>query len=153
MPYQLAELNIASMMFGYDDPRMQDFTDNLDRVNAAADASDGFVWRFSEEPKDEALINELFGKLMLVNMSVWQDASALRKFMSSKPHIPIMKRRAEWFRKMDTPHLVLWWVKEGHTPTLEEARARLDHLMKLGPSQYAFSFFDMFNAPTAKVMA
>jgi hypothetical protein len=44
-----------------------------------------------------------------------------------------------FFHRMERPSLVLWWVPEGHEPTLEEARERLDQLAEIGPSPYAFT--------------
>ena len=40
---------------------------------------------------------------------------------------------------MTEHHLVLWWVPEGHRPTLYEARERLVHLRVKGPSPFAFT--------------
>ena len=37
-------------------------------------------------------------------------------------------------------HFVMWWVPEGHRPTLDEALARLDHLQKNGESDHAFGW-------------
>jgi hypothetical protein len=57
-----------------------------------------------------------------------------------------MKRRREWFEKMDL-YLVLWWVPRGHRPSAEEGIARLDLLRSLGPSEDAFTFGQLFPAP------
>ncbi|MEM7331083.1 MAG: DUF3291 domain-containing protein [Chloroflexota bacterium] len=35
--YHLAQLNIARLIASIDDPLIQDFVDNLDRINAIAD--------------------------------------------------------------------------------------------------------------------
>ena len=43
--YQLAEINIAELKAPLDSPQLKDFVDNLDRMNALAEASPGFVWR------------------------------------------------------------------------------------------------------------
>ena len=41
---------------------------------------------------------------------------------------------------MSEVFLVLWWVPEGHRPTIAEAKARLDLLRELGPTPEAFDF-------------
>jgi hypothetical protein len=41
----------------------------------------------------------------------------------------------------------LWWIPRDHTPTVEEATARLDHLRENGPSSYAFGFSNQYDAP------
>jgi len=35
---------------------------------------------------------------------------------------------------------MLWWVKDDHNPTLNEAVERLDHLREVGDFPYAFTF-------------
>jgi hypothetical protein len=44
-------------------------------------------------------------------------------------------------------HYVLWWVPEGHIPSLEEARERLEHYRTNGASAHAFWFGKLFPAP------
>jgi len=43
--------------------------------------------------------------------------------------------------------MVLWWVPEGHAPTVAEAQERLEALRKHGASSYAFGFSGVFPAP------
>ena len=57
-----------------------------------------------------------------------------------------MKRRKEWFNKIEF-HLVLWWIDEGTHPTVAEADRRLQQLAKKGPSPEAFTFKQSFPAP------
>ena len=47
--YELAQLNIAVMKEPLDSPGMADFVANLDRINALAEASPGFVWRLQSD--------------------------------------------------------------------------------------------------------
>ena len=48
--FQLAEINIARMEgVNINDPIMQEFVENLERVNSIAEASEGFVWRLKDE--------------------------------------------------------------------------------------------------------
>jgi hypothetical protein len=42
---------------------------------------------------------------------------------------------------------VLWWVPAGTIPTLEEAKARLAQLRRIGPSPEAFTFREPFDPP------
>ena len=44
----LAQLNIGRFRYPTDDPRMADFMNNLDLVNALAERSEGFVWRLKD---------------------------------------------------------------------------------------------------------
>jgi GNAT superfamily N-acetyltransferase len=36
--------------------------------------------------------------------------------------------------------VVLWWVPDGHVPTVEDAKERLEFLRRHGPSPWAFTF-------------
>ncbi len=46
---QLAQLNVARMKYAFDDPKMQEFIDRLDDINALADHAPGFLWRLRLE--------------------------------------------------------------------------------------------------------
>lgn len=144
--YELAQLNIALMKEPLDSPRMVDFVANLDRINALAEQSPGFVWRFQTE-EGNATQERPFGVDTLVNLSVWKDLESLRQYVYQSAHRDIMRRRAEWFESMREAFLVLWWVPAGHRPTLAEASAHLDLLRTHGPTAEAFTFRQAFEAP------
>jgi len=59
-------------------------------------------------------------------------------------------RRREWFERPSGSPFALWWVPEGHEPTVAEAVARLQHLHEHGPSAEAFTFGEAFSAPDAQ---
>lgn len=146
--YQLAQVNIATLEAPIDSPELKDFVDNLDLVNGLAESSEGFVWRLTGEGNDATSLRP-FGPDVIVNMSVWRDVDSLRKFAyGNKTHMEIMKRRREWFTRMKL-YLVLWWVPEGHRPTVEEAAQRLELLREKGPTAEAFHFGEAFSAPDA----
>jgi hypothetical protein len=136
----LAQLNIAQLAYPIDDPRVADFVDNLDRVNALAERSDGFVWRFVDPTGQLALDGGFDDPAVIVNMSVWRDAESLEHFVWNTVHKQIYRRRAEWFSLMGEQHLVMWWVDPGHEPSVAEARARLDHLRTHGDGDHAFGW-------------
>lgn len=122
-----------------DSPIMKEFMDNLVPVNALADASPGFIWRLQDDSGDATSIQAFDDPLLLVNMSVWTDFESLKTYILKTGHVDFLKRRYEWFEKMDTPSHVMWWVMEGHIPTLDEAKKRLEHLSKKGDTAHAFS--------------
>ena len=41
---------------------------------------------------------------------------------------------------LEKQNFVMWQVEDGHEPTLEEAKARLDHLNEFGDSDHAFGW-------------
>lgn len=149
MTYCLAQLNIAKFRKPEKHPDNVDFVSSIDAVNAVADSEAGFVWRYTED--DDELIERWFkAPNTLVNLSLWADIDALRSFVyRNADHIAIMRRRKEWFDKIDV-HLVLWWVREGHIPTIEEASERLRMLKDNGPTPHAFNFRSEFPPPSSE---
>ncbi len=142
--FHLAQLNLAKMTVDIDDPVMKDFVDNLDKVNRIADNSAGFVWRLQTEEGDATGLRVFTDRLMLVNMSVWKSIEELKNFVYQSFHVEILKRKKEWFEKIDRMYQVLWWVQAGTLPDIDEARARLHYLQQHGESEVAFSFRQSF---------
>ncbi|HSR53708.1 MAG TPA: DUF3291 domain-containing protein [Acidobacteriota bacterium] len=149
MKYQLGQLNIALMKHPLDAPEMADFVNNLDRINTLAESAPGFIWRLQTDEGDATALRP-FGDQTLVNMSVWKDLKSLRDYVYRSAHVEIMKRRKEWFQLMSRAYQVLWWVPQGHRPSIEEARIKLEHLRQHGPSQGAFTFSKAFPPPDAE---
>jgi len=147
--YELAQLNIGIIRGPMDSPIMAEFVANLARINALADASPGFVWRLQTEAGDATTIRPFDDPNQLVNMSVWSDADALRRFVYRSAHAEILRRRREWFEPLTEAIMVLWWVPRGHRPTVVEAMARLTLLRANGPTPEAFTFRQTFPPPDA----
>jgi hypothetical protein len=146
--YHIAELNVAQLRAPLDSPELKDFVDNLDRINALAESSEGFAWRLKDEANDATSIRPL-GADVIINLSTWRDVASLKRFVYQTAHAPIMRRRREWFTRMADAYMVMWWVPAGHQPTAAEAVAKLEHLRQHGPSPEAFTFGDAFAAPDA----
>jgi hypothetical protein len=146
--YHLAQLNVGIATAPLDSPVMADFVANLDRINALAESSPGFVWRLKTDDGNATSLRPIDDRT-LVNMSVWTDAPSLSDFVFRTAHVEIMRRRREWFERMPHAYLVLWWVPAGHMPSMDEAVARLAHLREHGPTPHAFNFRSVFPAPGA----
>ena len=138
----VAELNIGRIKYPIDDPRMADFVDNLARVNAMADRMPGFVWRLVGDGSNGGAleVRPYDDPMMAVNMSVWETVEQLEQYVWKTVHQRFYNRKAEWFEKMSRHYFVMWFVEEGHIPTLEEAKARLEHLEQHGNSDHAFGW-------------
>src|SRR5579872_19798 len=147
--YELAQLNIGIIRGPMDSPVMADFAANLERINALAEASPGFLWRLQTEAGDATAIRPFENPDQLLNMSVWRDADSLRRFVYRSAHADILRRRAEWFVPIKEAIMVLWWVPRGHRPGVEEAIARLALLREKGPHAEAFTFRNTFPPPDA----
>ena len=146
--YELAQLNIARMKEPLESPTMADFVANLERINALAERSPGYVWRLQTEEGDATALRPL-GEDTLVNISVWRDVDSLNKYVYESAHVEIMRRRKEWFERTREAYVVLWWIPRGHRPDVSEAIARLDLLRSKGPTRDAFTFRHAFLAPDA----
>jgi heme-degrading monooxygenase HmoA len=144
--FHLAQLNIGKLLAPIDSLLIKDFKDNLGRINALAETQPGFVWRLVGEGDDATDIRPFDDPDMAVNLSVWESLDSLAAFVYRTAHRDIMRRRREWFDAMQT-YMVLWWVPAGETPTVEEAKARLERLARLGPTPDAFTFREPFPAP------
>ena len=140
MKYNLAQVNIAQMLAPIDDPVMSDFVNNLERINAIADDAEGFVWRLQGEADNALAIRAFEDNMLIINLSVWKDIDSLFNFTYNSDHISVLKRKKEWFDKMETMHMAFWYVPENHIPSPEEAKERLDYINKHGDTPYAFTF-------------
>lgn len=142
----IAQLNIAKPKFDLAAPEIADFVNNLDPINAMAEASSGFVWRLQDESGDATSIQAFDDPDIIVNMSVWKDLASLKAFMFKTHHIDFLKRKKEWFHVLPDASYVLWWVPVGHIPTIEEAIEKLTALRKNGETPAAFSFKSNFKS-------
>ena len=146
--FNIAQVNIAKRLAAMDDPIMQDFINNLDRINTIADGSEGFIWRLQDEDKDEA-VTVFQDDSLIINMSVWKSLESLFNYTYNSGHIEVFKRKKEWFSKMKMMHMAFWYVPQGYEPTFEDAKDRLDYLNTHGDTPYAFSFKSKFTPEDA----
>lgn len=151
--YHLAQINIGRLVAPLDDPRIAGFVAGLDPVNALADAAPGFVWRLQSESGNATAIAYNDDPSLILNMSVWESVEALRDFTYSAGHLEVLRRRAQWFEKLDQPHYCLWWVPAVHIPTIAEARERLEYYQRNGATPYSFWFHQLFPAPEQDAVA
>ncbi len=140
----LAEFNRGVLRHDWGDPRIAEFADNLDRVNAIAQRSDGFIWQLPEADMDAAQ-NDPAGPLggnprTASTLSVWRDLACLERFVFHTLHKRFHDRRATWFAQGQGLRLVLWPVPEGHLPDIAEAVERFDLLAREGDSDAAFGW-------------
>ncbi|UFT00127.1 DUF3291 domain-containing protein [Nocardia huaxiensis] len=147
--YHLAEMNNATLRYPLDDPRMADFTENLDPINTLAEQSPGFIWRLVDDSGSDATSLRPLGDKVIINLSVWQSREVLWDYIYRSHHLDFLRRRSEWFTRPTEPMTVLWWIPEGHHPTLEEALDRLKTLRAQGPSPLAFTLRENYTPAEA----
>lgn len=138
--YHLAQVNIGKLLHPMDHPQIAEFANNLDRINQLAEQSPGFVWRLKDESGNATNLQFFPDPLMIVNMSVWESAEALKNFVYRSDHVNIYLKRADWFVPHESAYMAMWWIPAGHIPDVAEAKKRLDYLNVHGESEYAFTF-------------
>lgn len=140
-------MNYAVLGAPLDSPQLADFFAALDHINALAEQSPGFIWRLKDDAGNATALSPL-GANTLINMSVWQDLASLRSYVYQSGHLQYLRRRREWFEPTQG-QLVLWWVKPGHIPTVQEALQKLAALRTHGASPAAFTFAAQFTPAAA----
>ena len=146
----LAQLNVGRARFATDDPRMAEFMGALDRVNALAEKSPGFVWRLQTEAGNATDIKLTDDPQFIVNLSVWETAEQLEHFVWNTIHKRFYEKKSNWFEAKSAPHFVMWWIPVGHIPAPAEALARLARLTQHGPSDQAFGWESLASAELSK---
>ncbi len=133
----VAQLNLATLRHPLDHPATAEFVAGLATVNAAADASPGFVWRLQTDDGDATSIEVSSNPLVIANFSVWESLETFREFAFRGLHREFLRRRAEWFQPGS--QAATWWVPAGTIPTLAEGMARISFIERFGSTPYAFA--------------
>ncbi len=145
MAYQLAQINVGQIVDLMDSEAMFGFASRLDEINALAESAPGFIWRLKDTAGNDATSIHVFDDpYMLINMSVWESLETLFKFTYKTVHTELLRGRRDWFNKMSTPFMALWWIPEGHVPTTDEAKAKLEYLETHGVTPHAFTFKERY---------
>jgi hypothetical protein len=145
--WHLGQINVGRLVAPAGDPRVQPFFTALDRINALAEDSPGFVWRLKDEAGNATDIHPTAAPLFIVNMSLWIDADTLFAFVYRSAHTPVMARRRDYFDRFEGAYQALWRVPAGHIPTIDEGLSRLWRLDRYGPTPHAFTFKARFPVP------
>jgi hypothetical protein len=145
--WHLAQINVGRLIALHDDAQVAGFFAELDRINALADSSPGFVWRLIGDSGNATEIRSTPDPQFIVNMSVWTDADMLFNYVYRTAHTGVMAQRRQWFDRSDAAHHALWWVPVGTEPSIEDGLARLWRLDRFGPTEQAFTFKARFPTP------
>ena len=145
--WHLAQINIGRLVAPHGDPRVQPFFDSLDRVNALAEESPGFVWRLKGEGNNATDLQPTADPLLIPNMSVWKDAESLFQYVYRSAHTEVMIRRREFFERFEGAFQALWWIAADAVPTVNDGLSRLWHIDRFGPTAHAFTFKKRFPPP------
>src|SRR5215216_3117240 len=111
--FQLAQINVGRLRAPVDSPLVAEFMEALDPINAVAEASPGFVWRFQTAEGNATAVRPYDDDSILVNLSVWESVDALAAFVYHSGHAGYLRRRREWFERMTDTIAALWWILSG----------------------------------------
>ena len=84
--FHLAQFNVARLAAPIDAAANDEFREALDRINALAEASPGFIWRATGAGFDSEVPATGDDPLDLTNLSVWESAEALAAFAYRTGH-------------------------------------------------------------------
>ncbi len=80
------------MLAPLDSSMMAEFVALLDEINALADGTPGFVWRFQGDEGNATYLRPYDDDRILFNMSVWESVETLRAYAYQSAHGEVMKR-------------------------------------------------------------
>lgn len=72
---------------------------------------------------------------------------SLSDYVYKSAHTEMLKRRCEWFERVEQMYQVLWWVPAGHRPSVVEAAERLAYLREHDATEQAFILRQPFSRP------
>ena len=111
------------------------------------------MWRLTDDSGlSSSYVRAYDDPLMIINLSVWESPEQLQDFVYRTAHTSFLRRRREWFEKMDEAYLVCWWIPAGTVPAVAEAVDRLARLRAEGVSDDAFTLRDLRPAPAATAL-
>ncbi|NNL96824.1 MAG: DUF3291 domain-containing protein [Acidimicrobiia bacterium] len=144
----LAQLNVGRLVDDPNSDTVSEFMQALAPINLLGELSPGFVWMLKDEDGAGATGQRFPGheedERFIANLTVWTDLESLRHYVSRSGHGMYLRRRREWFEKSEEPTTVLWWIEEGHIPSLDEGASRLADVRRLGPTRAAFDMQTTF---------
>ena len=121
--YQLAQINVGRLRAPVDSPLVAEFMAALDPINALAEASPGFVWRFQTEDGNATAVRPVRRRQhprQPVGVGVGRGARRLR--LPAPHHASYLRRRREWFERMtDVDRRAV--VGAGRAPSRRSRRA------------------------------
>ncbi|MCX7565251.1 DUF3291 domain-containing protein [Sulfitobacter sp. F26169L] len=136
----LADNNIAHLTHPIDYPAVAGFTDYLERVDGIAERMEGFIWHYVDSSGNATDTQIGDDPRVIVNLSVWRDVAALKRFVCETLHKQFYANRDKWFQAMDRMGFAMWRIDEDHHPDISEAQARLDHDNAHGSSDHVFGW-------------
>ncbi len=125
-------------------PRVRRFEERTDSVFERAKNAPGFIHLVETEETDVPRCVSAPGDFPADTLSVWQDLASVAAFAYRDLHAAALRQRRDWFRKIDLPGYVAWWIEDGQVPTWAEGATRYEYLCDHGSTPFAFDFKQPF---------
>src|SRR2546428_11676219 len=90
--FQLAQINIGRLIAPLDDPQIAEFVAGLDPINALAEQSTGFIWRFETACGNATDIVANDRPLLLLTLGVSGGPPALAKYVKQPRPPPVFEQ-------------------------------------------------------------
>ncbi len=137
----IVHFNAARLLHPPGDPRVAEFVDNSERINAVAERSKGYVWHLTGD--EASVTNPNFQGVggdpcLAFSLSVWETFQDFEFFVYKTSHNSFFKRRVSWFAPWQGPNYVMWDFA-GVTPiTSATGWEKLQRLAAQGSSPAAY---------------
>ncbi len=138
------------------DPHNDGFHQRNDPVLACVDVAPGLIARsgYDSDPGPPCWGKQVYPRYWKDNgdgfspstLSLWCNMESAIAFAYYGLHADALKHGREWFQKPQWPPYVAWWIAAGNRPDWTEGVARIEHLQDNGPTPFAFSFTQAFDA-------
>jgi hypothetical protein len=148
--WNVAQLNVARAVAPYDSPEMAGFMDRLSEINSLGEAAPGFVWRLTNAEGNTIGLGAHPDPLVVFNLSLWKSVEDLYNFTYHSGHMEVFRRRREWFGRLGSASIAMWWIPEGEIPGMDDGLRRLALIDALGPTAEAFDFKRRFAPPNER---
>ena len=106
MTVHLAQFNVARLTADQDDPRVADFMNALDAINALGEAHPGFVWRYQDDSGSAVDTDVFDDPQVILNYTIWESVEDLRSYVYSGWRTCVRTARAPW--RSDLPRPEAW---------------------------------------------
>jgi hypothetical protein len=129
-------------------PQVQGFSDRSPGAVESAKGTDGFIALLGDRPVDfgPRFYDPAVDGGAPQTLSLWTNLESVFAFAYRGRHAEALRGRKEWFKEPNWPTYAAWWVADDYMPTWYEAAERLEHLHNRGPTPFAFSFKQAFDA-------
>ena len=139
---RVARLTLGRVLRRPEEDDMAPFREARRALEARASAL-GCVHQLERGEEHKSSYNEIDPRFV-VSLDVWEGLEPVQGLKASAEYAHFQAHRDRWLWRAEigTQDEVLFYVPDGHTPTVEEGLSKLEELQANGPSAEVFSLVD-----------